>query len=64
MTYRDAWRGVDLRLYGQGRDLEHVFVVKPGGDPNAIRMDLSGIKGLKVADDRISRDRHVLRRTK
>jgi hypothetical protein len=51
VTYRDAWRGVDLRLYGQGRDLEHVFVVKPGGDPNAIRMDLSGIKGLKVADD-------------
>jgi hypothetical protein len=51
VTYRDAWRGVDLRLYGQGRDLEHVFVVKPGGDPNSIRMDLSGIKGLKVADD-------------
>jgi Beta-propeller repeat len=51
VTYRDAWRGVDLRLYGQGRDLEHVFVVKPGGDPNSIRMDLSGIKELKVAAD-------------
>jgi len=51
VTYRDAWRGVDLRLYGQGRDLEHVFVVKPGGDPNSIRMDLSGIEGLKVTAD-------------
>ena len=50
-TYQDAWPGVDLRLYGQGRDLEHVFVVKPGGDPGSIRMDLSGIKGMKVADD-------------
>jgi hypothetical protein len=51
ITYKDAWRGVDLRLYGQGRDLEHVFVVKPGGDPNSIRMDLSGIQGLKVTAD-------------
>ena len=51
VTYRDAWKGVDLRLYGIGRDLEQEFVVKPGADPCEIRLALEGARGLSIDRD-------------
>ena len=51
ITYRGIWQGVDLRLYGVGRDLEQEFVIAPGADPGAIRMGLSGARGLRIASD-------------
>ena len=51
ITYRGVWNGVDLRVYGMGRDLEQEFVIAPGANPGAIRMGFSGARGLRVASD-------------
>jgi protocatechuate 3,4-dioxygenase beta subunit len=51
VMYREVWRGVDLRLYGNGRHLEQEFVIRPGGDPGVIRVAYRGIEGLRVAGD-------------
>jgi hypothetical protein len=51
VTYRDAWRGVDMRLYGVNRDLKQEFVVKSGADPGRIRIALSGVNGLAIGRD-------------
>jgi hypothetical protein len=51
VTYRNAWKGVDMRLHGLKGNLEQVFVIKPGADPGRIRLALSGIKELSIGDD-------------
>jgi hypothetical protein len=51
VTYRDVWDGIDLRIYGNGRDLEQEFIVRPGGDLTKVRVAYRGIDGLRVADD-------------
>jgi hypothetical protein len=49
VIYRQVWEGIDVKLYGNGRDLEQEFVVHPGGDLRQIRMAYHGIKGLDIA---------------
>ena len=40
VRFENVWRGIDLLYYGKGRRLEYDFVVRPGADPDAIRMSL------------------------
>jgi len=42
VEYRDVYPGVDLVYYGNGRQLEHDFVVAPGVDPRQIRFAVQG----------------------
>jgi len=51
VTYRDAWDGVDVRLYGAGTDLEQEYVVRPGAAPARIRLRLGGARGARLARD-------------
>ncbi len=51
ITYRGVWRGVDLRVYGLGRNLEQEFLVAPGASPDAIQMGFSGAQGMRIARD-------------
>jgi hypothetical protein len=40
---------VDLVFYGQGRDLEHDFIVAPGVSPNVIRMRFDGARSVEIS---------------
>lgn len=51
VVYRDVWPGIDLRIYGNGSDLEQEFIVRPGGDLSRVRILYRGIEGLTVAKD-------------
>jgi len=43
VRFEDVYRGIDLVYYGnQSGRLEYDFVVRPGADPNAIRLTLRG----------------------
>jgi hypothetical protein len=42
VRYRNVYPGVDLVYYGNQGELEYDFVVKPGGDPSAIRLRFEG----------------------
>ena len=42
IRYRSIYPGVDLVFYGKENKLEYDFVLQPGADPNAIRMQFSG----------------------
>lgn len=48
VRYGEIYPGIDLVYYGNGRDIEYDFVVRPGSDPSAIRLDFEGTKGLAV----------------
>lgn len=42
IRYRSLYTGVDMIFYGKGNQLEYDFVLQPGADPNAIRLQFSG----------------------
>src|SRR5438105_1887042 len=48
VEYRDVYPGVDLVYYGNGRQLEHDFVVRPGADPHAISLGFPGARTLAL----------------
>jgi hypothetical protein len=51
VRYRSVYPGVDLVFYGKESRLEYDFVLRPGADPHAIRMQFSGAGKLAVTAD-------------
>src|SRR5215471_11129719 len=51
IRYRDVYPGIDVVYYGTESQLEYDFVVAPGADPRAIRLQWTGT-------DRVSINRH------
>ncbi len=51
IRYRSVYPGVDLVFYGNENKLEYDFVLNPGADPNAIRLQFSGGAKLSVTPD-------------
>jgi PKD repeat protein len=48
VTYKDIYPGVDLVYYGNQRQLEYDFVIAPGANPNAIRLNLTGSRQVRI----------------
>jgi hypothetical protein len=46
--YGGLYPGVDLLFYGNQRQLEYDFVLAPGADPKAIRLQFDGVDGLRL----------------
>jgi hypothetical protein len=51
VRYRNLYPGIDLVFYGNGKEMEHDFVVAPGTDPQEIVMKLSGEQPIRVLED-------------
>jgi hypothetical protein len=49
VNYRGIYPGIDLTFYGQQRQLEFDFIVKPNASANTIALDVEGAK--KIAND-------------
>ncbi|MFI5097235.1 MAG: SBBP repeat-containing protein [Candidatus Acidiferrales bacterium] len=49
VKYAGIYPGVDVVFYGNRRQLEYDFVVAPGADPRAIRLDLEGARHLRIS---------------
>jgi len=48
VEYRAVYPGIDMVYYGQQNRLEFDFLLQPGADPNAIRMQFAGAGRLSV----------------
>jgi hypothetical protein len=48
VKYADIYPGVDLVFYGSQRRLEYDFVVAPGANPKAIRLNLEGAQKVRL----------------
>jgi hypothetical protein len=51
VEYKEIYRGVDLKFYGNQHQLEYDFIVAPNADPNKIRLDLDGVSKVISNDD-------------
>ena len=50
VRFKDVYPGVDMAYYGNQGKLEYDFLVKPGADPNVIKLAWKGIQEAKVRD--------------
>ncbi|MFQ5354090.1 MAG: SBBP repeat-containing protein, partial [Thermodesulfobacteriota bacterium] len=50
LTYKDVYKNIDVKFYGNNRELEHDVVVRPGGDFSQVTFAYRGIEGLKVTE--------------
>jgi hypothetical protein len=48
VAYEEVYPGVDLVYYGNQRQLEYDFIVRPGADPRAIALQIEGADKLDV----------------
>jgi hypothetical protein len=46
----ELWQGIDVELRAHGNNVEKLFTVEPGADPDQIQVELTGSKGMKVTD--------------
>ena len=48
VLYRRLYKNVDLKVYGIEKQIEYDWIVKPGGDPGAIRFEYKNVKGTRI----------------
>ncbi len=51
IVYRDLWPGIDLIYDGTVNRMKYSFVVRPGADPNQIRLAYRGASAVTVNDE-------------
>jgi hypothetical protein len=59
VTYEEVYPGIDLTYYGNGSQVEHDYIVRPGATPSSIRLELDGARKVDLTysgDLRISLD--------
>jgi hypothetical protein len=52
VRFQSVYPGVDLLYYGTGGRLEYDFIVSPGADPNAIKLNFAGASQLRLGAER------------
>jgi len=48
VRYQSVFRGVDLAVYGNQREVEYDWLVAPGADPSLIRFSFTGARRMRV----------------
>ena len=51
VRYREVYPGIDVVYYGNQSQLEYDFVLRPGADPNAIRMKFHGPRHVEISPE-------------
>ena len=51
VRYDEVYDGIDLRYYGNQRQLEYDFIVKAGADAGAIRFDFQGAQSVSIDEN-------------
>jgi len=48
VVYEDIYPSIDLKYYGNGKQMEYDFIVSPGADPSQIAVQYKGAKSLSI----------------
>ncbi|GAX59316.1 hypothetical protein SCALIN_C01_0247 [Candidatus Scalindua japonica] len=48
VVYKDIYDGIDMKYYGNNRQMEYDLIVKPGANPSTPLFSYEGIEGLRV----------------
>jgi gliding motility-associated-like protein len=50
VTYKNVYKGIDVRYYSEDEKLKYDFIVHPGANPNLIALRYDGVEALEVKD--------------
>lgn len=50
VVYQEVYPGIDMKFYGNNRQLEYDLIVQEGSDPSKIKFAFEGIDSLRVTD--------------
>ena len=53
IIYHELWNGIDLVIYQNGSILKYDFIIRPGANPNVIKLRYEGIDSVKITKDDI-----------
>ncbi len=51
VMYEEIYNGIDLKYYGNGKQMEYDFIVAPGADFSQIKIQYEGAESIAVNDD-------------
>jgi len=51
VVYQGVYKGIDLKVFGNGKDIEYEFIVNPGGTPEDRLLTYNGIEGLTTSGE-------------
>ncbi len=51
VAYKELYPGIDMKFYGNNRQLEYDVIVKPGADPSKVRFAYEGIESLRITEE-------------
>ena len=51
VVYRNIYKDVDMRIYGNNQQLEYDIIIKPGANLSRIQFAYQGIEGLRITED-------------
>ncbi len=50
VVYKEMYKGIDIKFYGNNQQLEYDIIVKPGANPSHVKFSYEGITGLRVTE--------------
>ncbi|GAN32566.1 MAG: hypothetical protein DYG83_02310 [Candidatus Brocadia sp. AMX2] len=50
VVYKAIYKNIDMKFYGNNRQMEYDIVVKPGARPSRVQLAYHGIEGLRVTE--------------
>lgn len=48
VVYREVYKNIDMRFYGNNRQIEYDIIIRPGAGPSSVRLAYEGIRGLQL----------------
>jgi hypothetical protein len=51
VVYKEIYPGIDMKFYGNHRQMEYDIIVQPGADPAKVKLAYEGIEELRVTDE-------------
>jgi len=50
VLYKEVYKGIDMKFYGDNRRLEYDIFVKPGADPKVVKFSYEGIEDIEMTE--------------
>src|SRR3989338_5366351 len=51
VVYKEIYKNIDMKFYGNNQQMEYDIIVKPGADPKMVKFSYEGVEGLKVTQE-------------
>ncbi len=51
IVYKDVYKDIDMKFYGNNRQMEYDIIVKPGASPSRVQLAYEGVKDVQVNDN-------------